>query len=792
MKKGNYILDEKLLGVSHNLFGSNNISEGQEFLLLITSLNDLELKALNYKGIRYFQKCFENEDLSLCHYDSIIHPEDYPLFLHFLNNCEDLEVGEERETTVRIKSPFGTWKKFIFKNRLYTGFKDSEEKYVLSLVKASDPYKHTFRKNTSSNLETEKSLQESLNRYRVLINSLDSGYSVIEVIFDLNKKALDYLLVEINPTFEKHVHLNHTLGKTMKELSQDHGEKWFQTYGDIVFTGEPVRFEKYAEDLETWFDIYAFPIGSSKSRRVAILCSDITDRKEAEENLRKANENLENQVRKRTKELKEKSDLLQMVFDTVTQGIFLLKPVFGENRDIIDFTYVRVNKKVKRYYGRVDLVGKSFLKFNPQATRTGAFEIFKQTMISGESKDFEVCFNRNGRDNWFKISTTRQKGMLVNSLENITQKKRRARNLKDTMRFKKQLINTSPDIILIFNLYQEKVRFMNRDFASNPQLTKEKIIGMPLLDIIPMLHPQDREKALEFHTKLLQASDKDVYEIEFRLKGAEGNWNYYNARAKVFMRNKKGNPYEYIILMRNIQQHKKTQQDLMEAEKLSIKGEIARTLAHELRNPLASIGMSADIVNKKLEESEQKDLGTYINIIKRSTSTLNGLVTDLLTTSNYSPPVLNKCCIATTLNKALTQAKDRIYLTGIKVEKYYKGHYYINADKEKLKIALLNIIVNASEAMTPNEGVLTLRIEQSDENHYKLYITDNGCGMEKDQIKRLFESFYTNKIGGMGVGLSSVKNIIQEHNASIEVESEPNVGTTFILTFPVYKPHRGK
>lgn len=791
MKKGNYILDEKLLGVPQNLFVGNSVSEDQDFLLLITGVHDLELKALNYKGIRYFQRCMEEESLTDCRYESIIHPEDYPLFMHFLNNCDDLEIGEERETTVRLKSPFGNWKKFLFKNRLYSGFKDSDEKFILSLARAIDPYKNTLRKNSATNLETEKSLQESLNKYRVLVNSLDSGYSVIEVIFDLNSVAVDYLLVEINYSFEKHVHLKNTLGKTMKELSQDHGEKWFQTYGDIVMTGEAVRFEKYAEDLETWFDIYAFPIGNNKSRKVAILCTDITERKIAEGMLRKTNETLEQQVRKRTSELKEKSDLLQMVFDTVTQGIFLLKPVFGKNGDIVDFTYVRVNKKVKRYYGLKDLVGKSFLKLNPQATKTGAFEIFKQTMISGESKDFEVCFKRNNRDNWFKISTTRQRGMLINSLENITQKKRRAKNLKDTMRFKKQLINTSPDIILIFNLYEEKIRFMNRDFASNPQLSREKVVGMPLIDIIPMLHPQDRQKGIEFHTKLLQASDKDVFEIEFRLKGAEGNWNYYNARAKVFMRNKKGNPYEYIILMRNIQQQKKTQQDLMNAEKLSIKGEIARTLAHELRNPLASIGMSADILDKKLAESQKKDLETYIHIIKRSTTTLNGLVTDLLTTSNYSPPVLNKCCIATTMNKALTQAKDRIYLAGIKVEKHYKGHYYINADKEKLKIALLNIIVNASEAMTPNEGILSLTIKQSDENHIKVYITDNGCGMTKDQIKRLFESFYTNKIGGMGVGLSSVKNIIQEHNASIEVESEPGVGTTFILTFPVYKPQRG-
>ncbi|MFD1079729.1 PAS domain-containing protein, partial [Longispora fulva] len=186
------------------------------------------------------------------------------------------------------------------------------------------------------------------------------------------------------------------------------------------------------------------------------------------------------------------------------------------------------------------MVGKSFLKLNPQATQTGAFEIFKQTMLTGESRDFEVCFERNGRSNWFKISTRRQKGLLVNSLENITRRKLRAQNLKENIRFKKQLIQTSPDIIMIFNLYDEKVRYMNRDFTSDPGMTTDRIEGMDLLDIIPLIHPQDRQKAFEFHEKLMKASDKDIVEIEFRLRGKEKTWNYYNARGKVFQRNKNG------------------------------------------------------------------------------------------------------------------------------------------------------------------------------------------------------------------------------------------------------------
>ena len=785
MKKSNYILDEQLLGIPHSLFNGNNGYDFQEFLLFINSAEDLDLKGINYKGIKYFQQFLDPQGTDQDFYERIIHPEDYPFFLHFLRDCEDLGEGEEKETTVRLRSPFGYWKKFIFKTRLYNGYV-KEEKHLISIARAVDPYKNAIRKNSGTNLDTEKSLQESLNRYRILVNSLDEGFSVIEVIFDPNHNAIDYLYVEINPAFERHIHLRDILGKTMKELSSRHGKKWFDTYGKVATTGEAIRFEEYAKDLQSWFDVYAFPIGSRKSRKVAILCSDISERKEAEENLRRINETLESKVRKRTEELKQKNDLLQMVFDTVSQGIFILKPRFGENKDIVDFTYVRVNKKVKRYYKLNELVGKSFLELNPQATKTGAFEILKQTMLTGKSKDFEVCFKRKGKKNWFKISTRRQKGFLVNSLENVTRKKSRAQNLKDNIRFKKQLITTSPDVILIFNLYEEKIRFMNRDFTSNPNMSKEKLVGMPLLDLLPMIHPVDREKALEFHFKLMKASDKDVVDFEFRLRGKTGEWIYYNARAKVFMRNKKGNPYEYIILLRNVQEQKKTQKALINAEKLSIKGEIARTLAHELRNPLASIGMSADILNSKLQDPLKKELDTYINIIKRSTSTLNNLVTDLLTSTNYTPPKLHKCCLATTMNLALEQAKDRIYLAGIKVIKNYKGHYYIHADQEKLKIAFLNLIVNASEAMTLNEGVLEISIDQKGES-YQIVISDNGCGMEKKEIERLFESFYTNKTGGMGIGLNSVKNILEEHHATVDVESEPKKGTSFILTFPVYR-----
>ncbi|MHA6280290.1 PAS domain-containing sensor histidine kinase [Salinimicrobium sp. CAU 1759] len=785
MKKNTFMPDDFTIGAAHSLFNVYEGHDKQEFLLFINSADDLSLKAVNYRCLQYFKRDFPLAQTDHNFYREIIHPEDYSVIVHQLSNLRDFKMNDDKGVTIRVKSPFGYWKKFLFQCRPYLGFEgETDEEYVLVLAKPLGNNRFQARKGI--NIENEKSLQESLNRYRVLVNSLDQGFGVVEMIFDLKKKPLDYLFVEINPAFEKHTGLNEPLGKTIREFYQQDESHWFSTLGEVAFTGEAVRFEDYATAHDRWFDVYAFPIGSSKSRKVACLFSDITPRKEAEEKLQKLNEKLEFKVKSRTHELEENNELLQMVFDTVNQGIFLMKPLFGENYDIVDFTYVRVNKVINRYYNKKRMAGRSFLKYNPQATEKGVFEALKQTMLTGESTDLEIPVERNGRQNWIHLTSRRQKGLLICSLENITRDKIKAQKLKDNIRFKKQLIETSPDIIMIFNLYDEKVRYINRDLSIEEGMTVENVNGMPLLDIIPLIHPQDRQKCLEFHTRLTRARDHDIMEVEFRLKGAGKHWDFYNARGKVFMRNKKGNVYEYIVLLRNVQAQKATQQALISAEKLSIKGEIARTLAHELRNPLASIGMSADILEKLTKGPQKKLLSNYTGIIKRSTDTLNNLVTDLLTTSNYSKPNLAKCCLAKTTNKALAHARDRIYLAGITVHKKYRGSYFIYADEEKLKIAILNIIVNASEAMLPDEGVLTLSIKKK-KNTFSLNITDNGCGMEKDQLERLFESFYTKKPGGMGIGLSSVKNILEEHGAHIEVQSVPKEGTTFVLTFPCHE-----
>ena len=135
-------------------------------------------------------------------------------------------------------------------------------------------------------------MRESELLYRTLFDSMDEGYCVIEMIFNDEDEPVDFRFLQINPAFERHSGLQDALGKRMREIAPQHEQHWFETFGRIVTTGEPVRFQNHAESLNRWFDIYASRFGEPKNRQVAILFSDISERKRMEETLRQSEERM--------------------------------------------------------------------------------------------------------------------------------------------------------------------------------------------------------------------------------------------------------------------------------------------------------------------------------------------------------------------------------------------------------------------------------------------------------------------------------------------------------------------
>lgn len=771
-----------------NISELQNSQDGDNHLLFLIELKSLKLEGLNLTAKRKFLWKLEQLPAADSFYEELFHSDDLLKLKSTLSRLEQSNSKQEHFIEVRLKTE-DSWRPFWFKIRPYASYtqnkkNDSAQRFALCIGK-----EHTMAGDGDSENKnlTDQMLKESQHKYQNIINSTKQGYAGIDLLFNIQDKPFDFLFVETNPGLEKYLDISDPKGRTIKELIPQFANYWLDKYASVALTGNPEKFSYSEGHSKNFLNVFAFPIGDSTHRRVGIIFSNDSNIKDASGSLKGMNQTLEQEIEQRTDELRENSQLLQMVFNTTNEGLLVLEPIRNAQGQIEDFKYLRVNNVMKELQGIPQLEGKRYLDVNPHSADNGLLTTFVEIMNKGGYKDFEfLCQTQGLPSRWYRIRARKQHELLITSMEDITERKIEAENLRESIRFKKQLAETSPDLIMILDLYKEEVKYLNRDLSTRPGMRKGEVLGKKLSEIFSFVHPREREKLPEFHQSIVSGTNSQITNTEFRLRGANKEWEWHSAAGKIFKRNSQGKVSEYLILLRNIEEQKFTQKALLRAEKLSIKGEVARTFAHELRNPLASIGMATDILKKNLAENQGPQLENYLEIIRRSTKVLNLLVTDLLTSSNYTQALLQKTCLAQVLEETLNLAGDRIYLTGIKVVKDYKGPYFINADKEKLKIALLNIIINASEAMHPDQGILRLKI-QKDDDWFNLKIKDNGHGMEKNQLAKLFDAFYTQKPDGIGVGMTSVKSILEEHDAEIRVSSTPKKGTQFELLFQCHK-----
>ena len=161
----------------------------------------------------------------------------------------------------------------------------------------------------------------------------------------------------------------------------------------------------------------------------------------------------------------------------------------------------------------------------------------------------------------------------------------------------------------------------------------------------------------------------------------------------------------------------------------------------------------------------------------------SSIVRFLLDECGYSPKACDASGHTPTMDAAIAAAIDRITLKRINLNvSYSKKDCCSLIDPEKIQLAFLNIIINAVEAMEEESGNLHITIYHADEANF-VDITDTGSGISEENMQRLFEPYFTSKRNGMGLGLASTLNIIQSHNANIDVKSEEGQGTSFIISF---------
>ena len=207
---------------------------------------------------------------------------------------------------------------------------------------------------------------------------------------------------------------------------------------------------------------------------------------------------------------------------------------------------------------------------------------------------------------------------------------------------------------------------------------------------------------------------------------------------------------------------------------------ITSVIVHELRNPLSNIMLTVHLLETKILNDNDR---TYLEIIKRSSVKMNDLINYLLKGQQEEGIQEENCSLHQLLDEVIEMAKDRIALKNIAIRKDYAPHdLKIKIDKPKIKIALTNIVINAIDAIGLENGELKFGTKLIRGRH-ALSIQDNGGGISKENLPFIFNPYFTNKPGGVGVGLAVTKDILLSNQISIKVESMIGHGTRFILLF---------
>jgi len=236
----------------------------------------------------------------------------------------------------------------------------------------------------------------------------------------------------------------------------------------------------------------------------------------------------------------------------------------------------------------------------------------------------------------------------------------------------------------------------------------------------------------------------------------------------------------YIGIFQDLTELKELESEMKRREKWAAIGELSSNIAHEIRNPLASLRSSVEMLREDSVPQNYKE--KLMEIALDEMSRLNRIITDFLTYSRPAPPDMKRIDIHEILNETvelLNNTKQGEYL---KVRKQYQGRCEVIADAQKMRQVFWNLGLNALEAMQ-NRGELVISTF-NEQSMIVVTFTDNGPGIGSKDLDKIFFPFYTTKEKGTGLGLAIAYRIVEEHNGSIDLKSTPGVETTFKIILP--------
>ncbi|WP_307257509.1 PAS domain S-box protein [Oikeobacillus pervagus] len=297
---------------------------------------------------------------------------------------------------------------------------------------------------------------------------------------------------------------------------------------------------------------------------------------------------------------------------------------------------------------------------------------------------------------------------------------------------------------------------------------KEEIIGNSLLDYIVQ---EDHELLCQYLSNPTQPMEDplevSIQRVDFLQKNVEVKLIplYYKKR------------YTYQIIIRDITNKKEAEQMLQQAEKLSIVGQLAAGIAHEIRNPLTAIKGFAQLLNNM----GQKE---YTDVILTELNRIEKIVSDLLVLAKPQLSNFQTIDLQELIDSVVTLLNTQAIIYNIEITSLFQlANPLVEAEEDKLKQVFINMIKNAIEAM-PDGGNIRIITKENSENQVVIQIIDEGVGIPEERISKIGEPFFSTKETGTGLGFMICQRIIKNHRGSIQIESEVNQGTVITIILP--------
>ncbi len=314
-----------------------------------------------------------------------------------------------------------------------------------------------------------------------------------------------------------------------------------------------------------------------------------------------------------------------------------------------------------------------------------------------------------------------------------------------------------------------------QEFYKNPSIATE------------MIHKHDGELVKDTIRKVIEGELKVSKDLEYRIycKNGEELWVSQNTYP---IKNKKGNIVGIEGIMRDITNSKKIEEQIRRSERLASIGELAASIAHEIRNPLGAISNSVCMLKRDL--SLKGDDQKLFEMVVEETDRLNSIITNFLTFAHPAAYHFVRSNILEIIDETLfLLEQDARFHDEIKIVKIYGNDIpMVYVDRNWIRKVFWNLLVNSIDAM-PRGGKIFVRVRKlkiPDKNEIEIVVADTGLGISPEIIRKIFEPFFTTKKSkGTGLGLSIVHRIVDNHGGVIDVKSKPNKGTIFTIRLPV-------